>query len=55
MLLDQHIEEIALSQRDNPLLAGKALIQAALDTRGIDNSPIVVRAMVDRPDQANSH
>ena len=41
MLPDQHREEIAHSQRDNPLLAGKALIQAALDTGGIDNSPVV--------------
>lgn len=55
MLPDQRIEEIAHSHRDHPPLTAKALIQAALDTGGIDNITVVACAMIDRPDQANIH
>lgn len=55
MLPDQHLKEIAHTQRDIPLLRAKALIQAALDTGGIDNSTVVACWIVDRPDQANIH
>ena len=55
MLPDERILEIALSHRDNPPLAAQALVQAALDTGGIDNVTVVACAMTGLPDQANIH
>lgn len=41
MLPDQRIKEIAGLQRANHPLTANALIQTALDTGGIGNSPVV--------------
>ena len=55
MLTDERILETALSHADNPALATRALIQAALDDGGIDNVTVVACTITGIPDQANIH
>lgn len=55
MLPDERIVEIAQSHRDSPSLTTQALIQAAIDTGGIDNITVVACAMTSLIDQGNIH
>ena len=55
MLPDERLLEIAHSHRDNPPLTTHALIQAAIDTGGIDNITVVACTVTGTPDQGNIH
>lgn len=55
MLTDECILETVLSRADNPPFAIRVLIQAALDTGGIDNVTVVAGTITGIPDQANIH
>lgn len=55
MLSDEAILQTAQPHHDNPALATKALIQAALDAGGIDNVTVVACTITDILDQANRH
>ncbi len=55
MLTDECILETVLSRLDNPPLATRALVQAALDRGGLDNVTVVASTITGIPDQANIH